>query len=150
MGKRWRRLLMAVLALPALAIAQQGQRAHNDGDYSIHYNALPTTALAADVAGAYGIVRSSSRGLVNVAVLRRRPGQDEPVAVAATVTGSVRNLLGQQNPLPMREVREQDAIYYLGEFRIRGEERLRFDLQVTPEGAGRAIPVRFEHDFIGG
>lgn len=141
---------MAVLALPSLAVAQQGQRALSDGEFTIHYNALPTTALAADVVGAYGIVRSGNRGLVNVAVLRQRAGQAEPVAVAATVTGTVRNLLGQQNPLPMREVREQDAIYYLGEFRIRGEERLRFDLRVTPEGAARAIPVRFEHDFVGG
>ena len=35
------------------------------------------------------------------------------------------------------------------EFATRGEDTLRFELQVTPEGAAGPIPVRFEQAFPG-
>lgn len=141
-------LLFAPLALiatqPALA-----ERAHTAGEFTVHYNAIPTTALDPGVASNYGITRSGTRALINIAVLRQASGDAEPHAVSARVVAHVRNLTGQRNPIDLREIRDQDAIYYIGEFRIRGEENLRFELEVTPDGSARAIPVRFEHFFIG-
>lgn len=137
-------LIALLAALPAMA-----ERAHTDGEYTVHYNVIPTTALDAAVARGYGITRSGTLALINVAVLRQ--GQDEatPQAVAARVVAHVRSLTGQRNAIELRELRDQDAIYYIGEFRIRGEENLRFDLEVTPEAARRSISVRFEHLLIG-
>jgi hypothetical protein len=145
------RIATTVLALLALLVATPGhaERAHTQGEYTVHYNAIPTTALNADVARGYGITRSGTRALLNIAVLRQPTGEAEAHAVRARVLAHVRNLTGQRNSIELREVRDQDAIYYIGEFRIRGEENLRFELEVTPDGSHRAIPVRFDHFFIG-
>lgn len=136
----------ACVLLVATSAAVFAERSQRSGDYTVHYNALPTTALNVDVARNYGIVRSSTRGFLNIAIVRG-PGDGTDTPVPATVTASIRSLIGQNQPIALREVRDQDAIYYLGEFTIRGEEQLRFHLDVTPEGATTAIPVRFEQKF---
>lgn len=141
------RITFALLSLLIAAAPALAERSHSDGDYVIHYNAIPSTELTAEIASRYGITRSGSRGLINVAVLRQQDGAAMPGAVAATVTASVRSLTGQRNDIVLREVRDQDAIYYIGDFFVRGDDVLRFELSVTPEGAARAIPVRFEQRF---
>jgi hypothetical protein len=101
------------------------------------------------VARQYGITRSGTLGLLNIAVLRRPGPNGQPEAVAAHVRAFVRPLTGQRNEIELREIREQDAIYYIGSFRVRGEELLRFELDVTPAGSRQLIPVRFEQPFVG-
>ena len=140
----------ALLALAAAfaclpAAAEQFVRA---GPFEIHYNAFHSDAVPAEVASAHGIPRSRSRGLVNVTVLR--PGSDglgRPTA--ASVTGSVRNLAGQRQPLEFRAVREADALYYIAEFAIAAEDRYRFELSVRADGAARAESIRFEQPLVG-
>ena len=46
----------------------------------------------------------------------------------------------------MREVREGEAIYYLGEARIEERDDLVFELVVTPEG-GAPINARYAQSF---
>ena len=103
--------------------------------------------LAQTLARANGITRSANRALVNIAVRQGEPGADR--AVAAKVTVAATNLAGQRVELRMREVREGDAIYYLGEARTSGRETLSFDLSVTPEGAERPIRTVFRQEFFG-
>ncbi len=134
--------LLALLAA-APALAQNSLRA---GDITVHFNALPTTTLSPDVARQKGITRSANRALVNIAVRQGEPGADR--AVPATVTVSATNLTGQRVELRMREVREGDAIYYLGEARTTGTETLTFDLSVTPEGATKPIRTVFRQEFF--
>ncbi len=146
-----------LLAVPGLVNANgaDGERAHRHGPYTIHYNAIPSTALGADVARHYGIVRSAGRGLLNIAVLRDSDAEDDgdsdgqAAAITAKIQAWSHSLVGQRNEIALREVRDQGAIYYIGQFRIRGDEHLRFELQVRPDGARQAIPVRFENRFIG-
>ena len=135
-------LVALLLALPALA--DNSTRA---GDFTVHHNAVPTTSLTPDVARQYGITRSANRALVNISVRQGEPGADR--AVTAKVTVSATNLAGQRVELRMREVREGDAIYYLGEARTSGQETLTFDLSVTPEGAERPIRTVFRQEFFG-
>lgn len=152
-GLAW--VVLLALGLAAIghsggAVASDGDaRSLRSGDYSVHYNAIPSMALGADIARTYGLTRSATRGLVNIAVLRHVDGGDETVAVPATVEVSARSLLGQVQHIELRELRDQDAIYYIGQFRIRGEERLRFDIEARPEGGNRPIQIRFEHSFDG-
>lgn len=140
-------LLIAVAMMPVHGA--HAERAETVGEYTVHYNAIPTTALNADVARTYGITRSGGRGLINIAVLRRRTGEPQATAVSADVKAFVRPLTGQRNAIALREIRDQDAIYYIGDFRVRGEELLRFEVDVVPDGSMRPIPVRFEQPFVG-
>lgn len=135
------------MGLAAAASAVDGQRAERAGAYTVHYNAIPTTALGAEIARGYGFTRSGNRGLINIAVLHQPDPAVPGTGVPARIEASVRNLAGQRVAIALREVRDTDAIYYIGEFAIRGSDQLRFELAVTPEGSNRPIAVRFEQAF---
>ncbi len=145
-------LATLLLALAAAAPAQeqaQEQAQRNSihvGDTTVYYNALPTTLLSPEVARQYGITRSSGRALLNVAVLRDIDGME--TAVAATVSAAATNLNGQRQELRLREVREGDAIYYLGEARFQDRETLTFELEIAPAGVVQPIRTRFQQQFF--
>jgi len=138
---RW--LAAAALCFAALPASAGSMRS---GDLSVHFNALPTTRLTPEVARQYGVTRSANRALVNVAIRRGEPGAD--TAVAATVTVSATNLAGQRMDVRMREVRDGDALYYLGEARIAGQDTLTFDLEVVVEGQPQPMRAQFRQEFF--
>ncbi len=135
-------LLLLFIALPASAQSSLTQDGH-----TIYFSAIRTLDLEPAVARGYAITRSENRALLNIAV-RRKQG-DGDVAVSARISGSVQNDAGQTLPLALREVREGDgeAIYYLGEPRMRPGDTLRFDLLVIPQDSERPISVRFSRTF---
>lgn len=136
-------LLTALMGLAtAFPVAAQSQ---NSGDITVYYNALPTSSLTPEVARNYGITRSTSRVLLNVAVRRGVPGKD--AAVPATVSATARNLAGQRQELRLREVREGEAAYHLGEARIQGNDTLGFEVEVRPAAGGPPIRVVFTQEF---
>jgi hypothetical protein len=130
-----------LFALPVLA-----ENSVRSGELVVHYNAVPTTSLTADVARQYGITRSANRALVNVSVRRGAPGADQ--AVPATVRVAATNLNGQRSDLRVREVREGEAIYYLAEPRIGARDTLDFELRITPQGSAAPVLVRFRQEFF--
>lgn len=144
-----RAALVAALGVLALvAGAARAERYVRSGGVEIHYNALHADAVDPAAARAHGIARSSHRGLVNVSVVA--PGGAAPSAVEASVSGAVSNLAGQRQALAFRTVREGDALYYLAEFPIAGEDVYRFELAVTPAGAARTETIRFEQPLVAG
>jgi hypothetical protein len=79
-------------------------------------------------------VRAERRAFLNIAVLHNEAdGSTTPVS--ATVTGGKRNLLQQSGVITFREVREGEAIYYIGEFDFSNAEILHFAVDVRPEGS---------------
>lgn len=131
-------LLLLLLCIPRAAAAGQSERY---GDYVVYYSALSTDLLTPDVARSYGFVRSSHRGLVNIAIRRADK------AVTGVVSGSAVNLSGQRVPVDFREVKDGDAIYYLGTFPISGSDTVRFELTVAPSG-DIAHKLTFSRDYV--
>jgi hypothetical protein len=137
--------------LAALTLGLGAPRAHADnskdfGDYVVHYNSLATDLLTPEVAREYHITRSQNNGMVNITVLKKvlgSPGQPVHARVEVTAT----NLNGQMKMVHMREVREGNAIYYLGEFGVANEETLKFDVRVQPQGSMNSLQVEFSQDF---
>ena len=121
-------LACLVAIAPGAAVAEQFERI--DG-YEAHYSVVSTTFLKPAVAADYGIVRARDRALVNIAVIDPATGP-----VAATVTGTVTDLLGNTSDLEFQEVREGEAIYYLATTRHGDEETLRFRIDVATPDAG--------------
>ena len=138
------RLLLG-LALFLLPFVASAQSSTNRGPYTIHYSALPSTLITPEVARNSGLTRSASRGLLNIAVIKK--DGDREFAVTAVIEAAATNAAGQRQGLRMREVREGEAIYYLGEPRISEGERLDFDVRITPEGAGEPVLLRFAQTF---
>lgn len=113
------------------------------GDYTVYYQAVNSTFLNADIAEQYGIVRSDRRAFLNISVSKAAAdGSMHPVPAA--VSGGRRNLLGQVGDIDFREIREAQAIYYIGEFDFSNAELVRFTLQVQPEHSGPSHEIRWE------
>lgn len=122
------------------------ENSHESGDYIIHYNALQTTSLSKKVAQSYGITRSKNRGILNITVLKKTQ-QVLPGAVTAAISAYAKNLNNQINTLTFREIKEQDAIYYIAEFTINDGESLNFTLNISPENSS-AHTIRFDKQFF--
>ena len=134
-----------VLLLAALAAPVRAENALRVDDFVLHWSAVPTTMLTPEVARQSGVTRSANRVLVNIAVRRGETGRD--VAAAASVAIAVTNLAGQRELLQVREVREGDAIYYLAEARVTGQDVLTFEVEAKPAG-GRPMRTSFRHEFF--
>ena len=117
------------------------------GDFVVHYNALSTDQLPPDVARSYGIVRSASRVLLNVVIIRKKEGTTGEPATGKVVA-RVSNLTGQLKNMSIRKVDEENAIYYIGEVRVADGEVLVFDIDVTPDGMTEPHNVRFQRQFF--
>jgi hypothetical protein len=113
------------LALPAMA-----ERKYSFDDVDVHYSAFNSSFLQPQIAEASGLTRGKNQGVLNIAV------QKAGKPTTATVSGQVRNLMGQVSNLSFRQVREGDAIYYLAQFPF-SEETLSFTINVQSAGGPR-------------
>jgi len=137
-------LLAYVLWAPFSAVAENSTTA---GGFTVHYNALATADLTPVVTRAYGIKRSKHRGMLNVSVIKKQEGATG-TPVLAHVAAEIKALTGQNARLSMREIKEQGAIYYIGEFPIRNEEKVDFVIKVMPEGTSETFVVHMEQQFF--
>ena len=125
--------LLAALCLCSIAAVAHAEISQKFGPLEIHYNALTTDELLPEVARAYKIERSKTRGLVTMSVLKQnRIGAPSPVPAKLTVY--VTTLSQQLANVEMREIREGTAIYYLGEFRVTPPDTLKFTATVEVAG----------------
>jgi len=113
------------------------------GGHVIHFSAQSTDQLPPEVARAYDILRSKNRAMLNVSVIRK----SDKKPVTAVVDVKTVNLTGQLKNVTMRQIDEQDAIYYIGETAVANRETLIFDISVMPEGEDQATDVRFKRQF---
>ncbi|MCL4780009.1 MAG: DUF4426 domain-containing protein [Gammaproteobacteria bacterium] len=119
------------------------------GDYVLLYSAIPTDTLTPEIASNYGIMRSANRVLLNVSMLKKAEGAPD-VPVPGKVSASAVNLNGQAKNLSVREIREGEAIYYVGDVSISGEEILVFSIEAQPaDASGAPMAVRFQRQFYG-
>ena len=114
------------------------------GNHVVHFSAQSTDQLPPEVARAYNIVRSKNRAMLNVSVLTA----ENPTPVAAVVTVKTVNLTGQLKNITMRQINEQDAIYYIGEVPVANRETLNFEISITPDGVNSPSIVRFHRQFF--
>ena len=125
--------LLAALCLCSVAAVAHAEISQKFGNLEIHYNALTTDELSPEVARAYKIERSKTRGMVTMSVLQKnKVGVLTPVPAKLTVYAT--NLTQQLANIPMREIKEGTAIYYLGEFRVVPPDTLKFTATVEVAG----------------
>src|SRR5690606_34919707 len=117
------------------------------GEYVLHFNAVGTDQLTADVARQYGIVRSRNRAMLNVSILRKSDGT-MGTPVTGSVSASAINLTGQLKNITLREIKEGTAVYYIGETSITDGETLIFTVDATPINEASRFTVRFKKQFF--
>jgi hypothetical protein len=137
-------LAVATAVLLALFPARgRSEQVQQFDQFQVHYNALSSDMLPAEVARQYQFTRSSKQGLVNIAVQKL-----DGTPVSARITGTAATLAGQRSTLALREIRETDAIYYLGEFPVRGRDTVSFHLDITPDGSTRSYTLKFSKNYV--
>ncbi|MHB1145718.1 MAG: DUF4426 domain-containing protein [Thiobacillus sp.] len=125
--------LLAALCLCSVAAVAHAEISQKFGSLEIHYNALTTDELLPEVARAYKIERSKTRGLVTMsALMRNKLGVMTPVPAKISIYAT--NLNQQLANVAMREINEGTAIYYLGEFRVTPPDTLKFTATVEVAG----------------
>ena len=126
----WYRVSLIFLgALCGLAAPVSADQKVVIGDYEAHYVVFPSTFLNADIANNYNIRRAPDLSIVNLSIIDAAGN-----GTAATIAGQVKNLLGQLSALKFREIREDQALYYIAEVRHTHREVLRFAIAITPPG----------------
>jgi hypothetical protein len=48
----------------------------------------------------------------------------------------------------MREIKEQDAVYYVGEFPVQNEGKVNFFIEATPDGTAEPFVINMEQQFF--
>ncbi|MDY6955850.1 MAG: DUF4426 domain-containing protein [Pseudomonadota bacterium] len=140
---------VATLCLLALLASTVQANSFEYENYIFHYNALRTDELPAESTQKAGIQRSRNRGMINLA-LRQKQADGSTTAITAAISASAVNLNNQYRELSLREMRDGDAIYYIGDFPINNQETLRFQINVLPDGASKPFKVQFEKEFFTG
>ena len=114
------------------------------GNHVVHFSAQTTDQLPREVARAYQIQRSPERAMLNVSIIRK----SDNAPVSADVAVKTRNLTQQLKNVEMRQITEQDAIYYIGETKVANRETLIFEITVKPDGEEKpADVIRFQRQF---
>lgn len=135
-------LLGWLIAAPAVA-----QQSVAVGDFEVHYSSINTNRLTPEIASAYGIQRSGTQAMLNITILERASGDPVEAEIQATAT----NLTGQRRDVSLRQIEDQGAIYYIGQFRIHNEETLNFRVEVLPDGhEGAPLELTFRQQFYTG
>ncbi len=137
-------LLIGLLAVSSGAVAQQSMDFEN---YEVHYNAINSSQIPAQVAQAYGIRRSSSSVLLTITVMKKEEGT-YGTPVRAEIKASGINLTGQRQNIDMREASDAGgAVYYLGELSVRNMELFNFTVTIEIEGEKLPMVVKFRKQF---
>lgn len=119
-----------------------------DGDYIVHYSAIPTTALSAKMAASYGFERSSYRALLNITP-QKLAADGTTTGVKSHVSGKATNLIGNTKDLEFKEIVEGDVVYYIADFGFSNEEYFRFSIDIQPlDKPNKTIPLKFEKKFL--
>lgn len=121
---------------------------HDFGSHRLHFNVVHSMVLPATAAHRVGLTRAEDRYVLNLTVLEKRDEQPLPVPVAATrIDAQARNLLGAERKFDLIKVDEGGAVYYVVDFRVADEERLRFKLTVVVDGRDQPMEVEFDRHF---
>ncbi|HNQ03089.1 MAG TPA: DUF4426 domain-containing protein [Thiobacillaceae bacterium] len=138
-------IVLCLAALASLAVRADGVGTVRVGDLEMHCEALSSGTLPIEAAREFNVTPDPRRALLLVTIVRHLgPGliQTQPAQVFAGAIDS-RNALSN---IPLREMRRDDAVYYLGEFRIAPPDTLRFLVNANTTH-GRILKVDFSQSF---
>ena len=134
-------LLLIVSLLCSATAARADEKVFtNFGDYRVQHTVFNSSFIKPDIASAYNLTRGADHALVNIAVLKNGSGAGSG-SLAASVSGTVSNLMQQTKALQFKEIKEGEAVYYLADLRFENEEVLHFNITVTI--GGRDLDVKF-------
>ena len=140
---------LGLLAFSGALLAQSQQYDGSDGSvYTIRYFAIPSTAIAREIAREYAITPSRSTGLLQVSV--DRTSTDGTVKkVAAFVRGGVRDDQSESRSLEFQRVRVGEDLSNMAPFWFSAGKPYTFDLEIQADPNGSPFQLRFVQTLYG-
>jgi len=142
---RRRALALLLAAAHAAAAPVAAAQSVTQDSFEVHYAAFPTTGLPEETSRALGVRPQRGRALVLINVQKVQDGKRVPAA--ATGQGSAKSLTGHLQALRLRPAAQAGLHDAVADFEVLDGEWLTVELSVTPAGATRPIPVRFQQQF---
>ena len=141
-------LMSLFLSLPQTGLADNGisETEYQFRDYTVHYNVIPSMSLDPHIAKVVGIKRAPYRSVLTIAVKKHDQAQALNSS-KAEISGKAYNLIGQIRYIKLREIKDGNAIYYVGDFTALDHEKLKFEISVRPEGEHASQELEFERNF---
>lgn len=127
---------VALILLSAPINAQEKEA----GDYVIYYNAFNSSFIQPNVAKSYNLPRSGTTGILNVSI-HKKNDQHRPDAISVNIQGRAKNNLSQIEELAFREIKEEQAIYYLADFQFRNQEEIDLSFVIRIPGMQQPIEL---------
>lgn len=131
-------LLTALVAAPTWA-----QKQTPAGNFELLAEAFPSRTLTPEAAANYRVEPAPDRGVLLVTVVRRE--RSGAVTVPAQVYAGAMNSRNHVISIPLRELREDKSVYYVGEFRLTPPDELRF--LVNANVLGTPLKAEFNRAF---
>ncbi len=136
--------LVALLLASNFAIAENSTKTNG---YTIHHNAFLSNELSPEMASRYNIRRSPNRAIINISIIKDAPGTTgTPVTAKVKVTSQ--NLRGQIRTIPVREIKEENAVYYIGEFLVENQESVTISIEALPSGETKPLHASLKQQFF--
>lgn len=136
-------LAAGLLALSGMVFAAAGGSMRDIGDYTVHYNAMPASALDPSVAERHDLPRSNDRCVVTVAVTEDASGD----MVSAHIMASATRPDGRMYKLDMRAIEDASGMYYIGELPMEAPGAINFRLEIQPRPDMPPQTIRFTREL---
>jgi hypothetical protein len=136
-----RALLLAAL----FATQAQAHDRYTTKDIELQCVAVPTTELTAEAAKNYNVERNPNRGLLTVTLVRKNKSGKSETVPGQVYAGAI-NLRNNLSNIPIREIREDGSVIYLGEFQVTPPDTLHF--LVNANVMGKTMKNEFAHEFF--
>lgn len=117
------------------------------GELSIHANAFVASALAPQVAERVGIKRDAHRGVLNVTLVRGKPGTAGSSAIALVETRIVEPEY-MRGAVAMREVRDGEGVSYIGEFALPEPATVELEIRIRPAASTETQTIRMTQELF--
>jgi len=139
-----KRCYKALFIAALFCFAQQSAAAQfkSFDNLEVHYIAFSSTFLQPETARKYNIKRSKYNGIINISVLDSNANAK---AVAADISGTGKNLLGQTQTLSFVEIKEGNSVYYIADYPFTNEEIVNFSITVKAQDKSNLL--KFQHKF---
>lgn len=140
------RTLLLLTAVLATQVQAQADERYSTQGIELYSVAIPTSELTVEAAKKYNVERSPTRGLLTVTLVRKDKSLTKETLAGQVYAGAI-NLRNNLSSIPIREIRDGDAVYYLGEFQVSAPDTLRF--LVNANVMGKVMKSEFAREFHG-
>lgn len=138
--------ILSVLLMCIFSVSANAQKVLETDVYTIHYNAFNSTFIDAKAAQVNNLIRSKYTAMLNIAVLKKSADK-RTKAVTSILSGTVENLVGQQQPLKFVKIKEGEAIYYIASFKFADKDQMNFKVDVQPDPNKAPLKLTLSQKF---